>query len=128
MTAPDVVRTDDLDAAVARHIDELGYRLVMITPADSPRLAVVVAPDGTTRRLERDADGETARAPEPLDGIEVSPNLEADTTGAPGRAGMRYRDLVPSRLGGRCIASHITIPEGGPVPDYVHHHLSLIHI
>ena len=45
--------------------------------------------------------------------------------GAPwviGRAGMHYRDLVPSRLGGSIIASHIRIPDGGPVPDMVHFH------
>ena len=35
-----------------------------------------------------------------------------------GRAGMHYRDLIPSRLGGSIIASHIRIPDG----------LSLIHI
>jgi mannose-6-phosphate isomerase-like protein (cupin superfamily) len=35
---------------------------------------------------------------------------------------MQYRDLLPDRLGGRFIASHIAIPDGGPVPDYVHHH------
>jgi quercetin dioxygenase-like cupin family protein len=45
----------------------------------------------------------------------------ADSWGV-GRAGMQYRDLIPSRLGGRFIASHIRIPEGGPVPDYVHFH------
>ncbi len=39
-----------------------------------------------------------------------------------GRAGLRYRDLIPSRLGGRFIASHILIVEGGPVNDYVHFH------
>ena len=39
-----------------------------------------------------------------------------------GRAGMLYRDLVADRQGGRLIASHIRIPEGGPVPDYVHFH------
>ena len=40
-----------------------------------------------------------------------------------GRAGMLYRDLVPSRLGGGIMASHIHIPEGGgPVPDMVHYH------
>ncbi len=39
-----------------------------------------------------------------------------------GRAGMQYRDLVPSRLGGAMIASHIRIPDGGPVPDVVHYH------
>ncbi len=39
-----------------------------------------------------------------------------------GRAGMRYRDLIPGRLGGSFIASHIHIPDAGPVPDYVHFH------
>ncbi len=39
-----------------------------------------------------------------------------------GRAGMQYRDLIPGRLNGRFVASHIRIPEGGPVPDYVHYH------
>jgi quercetin dioxygenase-like cupin family protein len=39
-----------------------------------------------------------------------------------GRAGMHYRDLVPDRLGGSIIASHIRIPDGGPVPDMVHFH------
>eukprot|EP00937_MAST-01D_sp_MAST-1D-sp2_P001747 g1747.t1 len=39
-----------------------------------------------------------------------------------GRAGMLYRDLLPDRLGGRFIASHIRIAEGGAVPDYVHYH------
>jgi quercetin dioxygenase-like cupin family protein len=39
-----------------------------------------------------------------------------------GRAGMLYRDLIPSRLGGAVIASHIRIPEAGPVPDLVHFH------
>nr|WP_107846304.1 cupin domain-containing protein [Litoreibacter ponti] len=40
-----------------------------------------------------------------------------------GRAGMRYRDLIPDRLGGSIIASHIRIPDGGPVPDMVHFHV-----
>lgn len=39
-----------------------------------------------------------------------------------GRAGMEYRDLIADRYGGRFIASHIRIPEGGAVPDYVHYH------
>jgi quercetin dioxygenase-like cupin family protein len=45
-----------------------------------------------------------------------------DSPWGAGRAGMLYRDLVPDRQGGRVIASHIRIPEGGPVPDYVHFH------
>lgn len=39
-----------------------------------------------------------------------------------GRASMHYRDLIPDRLGGTIIASHIRIPQGGPVPDMVHYH------
>jgi quercetin dioxygenase-like cupin family protein len=42
-----------------------------------------------------------------------------------GRAGMQYRDLIPGRLGGRFIASHIRIPDGGETPDYVHYHKAL---
>jgi hypothetical protein len=42
-----------------------------------------------------------------------------------GRAGMRYRDLIPGRLGGRFIASHIRIPDGGETQDYVHYHKAL---
>lgn len=38
-----------------------------------------------------------------------------------GRAGMSYRDLVPSRLGGAIIASHIRVPDG-KIPDMVHYH------
>lgn len=41
---------------------------------------------------------------------------------ATGRAGMQYHDLIPGRIGGHLIASHIRIVEGGPVPDYVHFH------
>ena len=33
-----------------------------------------------------------------------------------------YRDLVPDRLGGAMIASHIRIADPGPVPDMVHYH------
>ncbi|MCB1463040.1 MAG: cupin domain-containing protein [Nitratireductor sp.] len=40
-----------------------------------------------------------------------------------GRAGMQYRDLVPDRLGGSMIASHIRVPVKGPVPDNVHFHV-----
>jgi quercetin dioxygenase-like cupin family protein len=46
----------------------------------------------------------------------------ADTGWDVGRAEMLYRDLLPSRQGGRFIASHIRIPDAGPVPDEVHYH------
>jgi quercetin dioxygenase-like cupin family protein len=52
----------------------------------------------------------------------VISRIGADDAWSPGRAGMQYRDLIPSRLGGRFIASHIRIPDGGETPDYVHFH------
>ena len=35
---------------------------------------------------------------------------------------MMYRDLIPDRLGGKLIASHIRIVEGGEVDDSIHYH------
>lgn len=62
--------------------------------------------------------------------LTVPPVIEETSVGAGdadglwhvGRAGMEYRDLVPSRLGGAVIASNIRIRDAGLVPDYVHHH------
>jgi quercetin dioxygenase-like cupin family protein len=45
-----------------------------------------------------------------------------------GRAGMQYRDLIPGRLGGRFIASHIRILDGGETQDYVHYHRALFQV
>jgi quercetin dioxygenase-like cupin family protein len=90
---------DDLDEAVDA-LRAAGLRLDVIMPADAPSIAELSG-HGVRVRVERRAE-----APGP------------DT----GRAGMVYRDLLPGREGGRFIASHITIPDGGPVPDYVHHH------
>jgi len=107
------------------------------------RLESAEGPPGDIRLLADDpvliAGGATALVSpggtrvgiEPLDPPVVQPPTEhafvvrrlAD--GAPwvvGRAGMEYRDLVPGRLGGAMIASHIRIPTGGPVPDMVHYH------
>jgi mannose-6-phosphate isomerase-like protein (cupin superfamily) len=39
-----------------------------------------------------------------------------------GRAGMQYRDLIPNRVGGKVITSHIRLANEGPVADYVHYH------
>ena len=84
-------------------------------PAGTPH--VLTSPDGTRIELVE------ARLPvEVPDGTqEFVLSRMADEWGV-GRAGMQYRDLIPSRLGGRFIASHIRIPVGGPVPDYVHFH------
>jgi len=61
------------------------------------------------------------RLPPTAQHLVLSRGNGADAWGL-GRAGMRYRDLVPDRLGGAFIASHIRILEGGPVADYVHFH------
>jgi mannose-6-phosphate isomerase-like protein (cupin superfamily) len=117
----------DLEAAIADH-ERRGYRLDMIMPADNPRIAVV-SKGGEMLRLTATGGGVQA---EPFTGLghPVMPPSTQDFVitraddGAwqAGRAGMQYRDLIPGRLGGRYIASHIRIPEGGPVNDYVHHH------
>ena len=83
----------------------------------------LVAPNGT--RIEIRPFG-----PGPAPGIEAPPTrhalvvrrLDESDSWIVGRAGMHYRDLIPGRLGGAVIASHIRIPQGGPVPDMVHYH------
>lgn len=132
-------------------LTDLGFRLIMIKPADEPRVAVMEG-FGLTLRLDTDiASGPGALRLAIADLSErrvvVAPNgtkIELMPAEAPleipplrssfvltkassgdwrtGRAGLRYRDLIPDRQGGRFIASHIHIPDGGPVPDYVHHH------
>ncbi|KAH9909646.1 RmlC-like cupin domain-containing protein [Xylariomycetidae sp. FL2044] len=60
----------------------------------------------------------------------VTRRLRDEAPWVVGRAGMHYRDLIPGRLGGAIIASHIRIPEAGPVSDKVHYHnvgFQLIH-
>ena len=52
----------------------------------------------------------------------VLTKMSASDQWSEGRAGMQYRDLIPDRQGGYAVASHIRIPHGGPVPDYVHYH------
>jgi quercetin dioxygenase-like cupin family protein len=106
----------DLDAAIAAY-EQLGLRLDMIMPADAPRLALMSAP-GIELRLEL----EGARVDDANHAAPAFTITRAKGAWGAGRAGMQYRDLIPGRLGGRVIASHIRIQEGGPVPDYVHYH------
>lgn len=79
----------------------------------------LVAPNGT--RVEIDHINPPLLIPE-TDHAFVVRRLKDKAPWIIGRAGMRYRDLIPSRLGGSIIASHIRIPDGGPVPDVVHYH------
>ena len=79
----------------------------------------LTAPNGT--RIEIDALNPPLVLPETQHAFVVR-RLADQAPWVIGRAGMHYRDLIPSRLGGAMIASHIRIPDGGPVPDMVHFH------
>ncbi|MBL8710466.1 MAG: hypothetical protein JNL25_14825 [Rhodospirillaceae bacterium] len=86
-------------------------------PAGTP--GEMTAPDGT--RIHLVEVQPPLALPAGRQEFILSRNDDPDAWGT-GRAGMQYRDLIPGRLGGRFIASHIRIPAGGPVPDYVHFH------
>lgn len=111
--------------------DRLGMRLDLIRPADSPDTAIVsdgavsllvTAPSGGDVVVTIAPDALPALAPTaPAEQTLVVSHPLADDQ-VIGRAGMRYRDLIPDRLGGAVIASHIEVCDGGPVPDLVHHH------
>ena len=79
----------------------------------------LTAPNGT--RIEIVDANPPLELPQTRHGFVVH-RLEDGESWIVGRAGMHYRDLIPGRLGGRIIASHIRIPGGGPVPDMVHYH------
>ena len=146
-----VIACSQFDATIAALTGQLEFRVEMVSPADAPTTAVVSG-FGVTLRLESslhtkiDAPVLRMMADHPPLNINVpdiriewarhdaaiqiprakqefiitrKASAEAWITG---RAGMQYRDLIPGRFGGRFIASHIRIPDGGPVPDYVHFH------
>lgn len=79
----------------------------------------LLAPNGT--RVEIEDRNPPMIMPETVHSFVVR-RLKDQAPWIIGRAGMHYRDLVPDRLGGSIIASHIRIPDGGPVPDMVHFH------
>ena len=79
----------------------------------------IVAPNGT--RIEIVEANPPIILP-PLQQSFVLQKMKEGEGWIEGRAGMLYRDLIPDRQGGRFIASHIKILEGGSVPDYVHFH------
>jgi quercetin dioxygenase-like cupin family protein len=98
----------------------LGLRLEIIFPADDPHTAILTQDEVRVRLTSRpDAPPMPAGLPLFLPEFLVT---RSATASAEGRAGMRYRDLIPGRLGGRYIASHITIAEDRPVADWVHFH------
>lgn len=152
-SAEAVLPAGRLPETLAFFLDELGFRLDAIAPADDPaiarlsgyglrlrldsahrgeggilrlntmdgrRLDTLIAPNGT--RIEFGLTTEPVIVPEPEAGLCIQRFEDRDGLWKSGRAGMRYRDLIPDRAGGYLIASHIRIPAGGPVPDSVHYH------
>lgn len=115
-----VVAAGRLQPAVAG-FRRLGFSLRMIMPADDPSVALLEG-DGLAVRLRVDGVPWPTRP----DVSRLRPAFELTRFAAAGwgegRAGMQYRDLLPSRQGGRFIASHIRIVEAGPVADEVHFH------
>jgi quercetin dioxygenase-like cupin family protein len=140
----------ELTATVA-FFERLGFAIHSVCPADAPREISVVG-HGLELVLDRTASGSpgqlqlmtngdergTLTAPNgtTLTWVPATPDLvmpapapllvvsqpTAEAAWNVGRAQMQYRDLIPGRQGGRFIASHIRIPNGGPVPDWVHFH------
>src|SRR4051794_6765918 len=86
-------------------------------PKGTPR--ELVAPNGMKTELVE--TNPPIEVPEGRQEFVISRLGGSDAWGG-GRAGMNYRDLIPTRSGGRFVASHIKIPAGGEVPDYVHYH------
>ena len=119
-TAGVEVRVPQLAAAIADY-EERGFRLDTIMPADEPSEAWLSQPGGPSVHLRSDGDGAGASDESP-DGPAFTVVRAIDGAADEGRAGMAYRDLLPSRLGGHLIASHIEIEAGGPVQDYPHFH------
>ncbi|HET7503124.1 MAG TPA: cupin domain-containing protein [Kofleriaceae bacterium] len=119
--ADEVLYCDDLDRAMALFA-RLGFRLDTIFPADDPSVAALSGHDERVRLVRAGASA----ALEPGEVPATRPSYVVTLPGGTwntGRAGMQYRDLIPDRQGGKYIASHIRIPDGGPVPDYVHFHV-----
>jgi quercetin dioxygenase-like cupin family protein len=140
---------DDLAPALDFFVGQLGFRVETIFPAEEPTVASLSG-HGLRIRLAPGAGGagvirlpcrepparatapngtviEWVLADPPVDVPPLVPEFVLRRAGAGpppglGRAGMTYRDLIPSRLGGRFVASHITIPNGGPVADWTHFH------
>jgi quercetin dioxygenase-like cupin family protein len=142
----------DLAACLDYFVGQLGFRIETIFPADDPTTASLSGHGLRLRLAPGDGEPGLIRLPcadPPLEGARIltAPNgtriellpadpplvmpglaprfilsRAAEAAAGLGRAGMLYRDLIPGRLGGRYIASHITLPAGGPVADWVHFH------
>ena len=150
--------TTDLDGDLRFLTERLGFRLERIWPADDPAFAALTGHGAAVRLERNPVSApvglrlgvdDPSRFPgelvspgghritveavnPPLTAPEAAPRFLVRRLGdgawIPGRAGLLYRDLIPGRLGGAMIASHIRIPGGGPVPDLVHYHRVLFQL
>ena len=121
---PLALTVPDLAEAIDFFTRRLGFRVEMIVPADAPHTSII-SRQGMMLRLEAGSTQAQSYdyavdSPESARGFVIS-RLNNDAWHV-GLAGMQYRDLIPGRLGGRVVASHIRIPDGGETPDYVHYH------
>jgi quercetin dioxygenase-like cupin family protein len=98
----------------------LTLRLLYGSPdEDGRKETTLIAPNGTCIAIVPAI--ETPTVPVICQSFVLS-KKDSPLTWNDGRAGMSYRDLIPGRQGGRFIASHIRIQQGGPVADYNHYH------
>lgn len=131
-------------------IERCGFRVVWVYPADDPEV-IELQGHGMVLRLEAQTQAGPAELWLPdgaSDGDMLAPNgvrirqgalvdavpwlpVQAafrslrptdDASWHVGRAGLRYQDLIPDRLGGGLIVSRIRLEQAGPLPDYVHYH------
>ena len=89
--------------------------------SDDPAAAAVDdrrAPNGT--RIEMTSDNPAVSVPEAV--VEFTVGRAGQLPWRTGRAGMRYRDLVPGDHSAALGAVMIHIPDAGPVDDFVHYH------
>ncbi len=101
------------------HSSPVTLRISSTDPATLGGTGQLVAPDGTIVDI---VESDPPLVLPPVQQSFVLQRASDDASWTVGRAGMRYRDLIPGRQGGRFVASHIHIPTAGPVPDYVHFH------
>ena len=120
---------NDLTASID-YLTDLGFRLDNIFPDDHPQ-AAILSGHNIQLRLDKSVETDASLTALPNSDEVIFPptqhkfevrKLQDSEPWVIGRAGMLYRDLLPNRLGGSIIASHIRIPDGGPVPDMVHYH------
>lgn len=147
-----VLPSRDLQADVQFFTAELGFHLLALLPAGNPLQAELEgyglkirlngrerAREGgcivirTHSALENDSlvspggtrviiEVEELTAPQSIEKHSAEICTLRTTPWQRGKAGTQMRELIPSRLGGGIIATHIRIPNGGLVNDRVHYH------